>query len=278
MTALDPEIVRQRLRTRTFGQRLVCLASTTSTQDVCKALAEQGAPEGSVVVADLQTTGRGRLDRTWIAPSGAGLLLSVLFRPRLLPSQVHRLSMLCSLAVSDAIFATCELRTGIKWPNDVVTWPVTADEEPRKLAGLIAEAAFSGDRVTHVVVGIGVNVTVDPATLPATIVPATSILAETGRSVSRESLLWRVLEGIEFRYGQLTGDPDGPHHLADTWKSRLVTLGREVSASDSHEVIAGLAHDVDEDGRLIVRGADGSVRLISAGDVTLRPPSAGQAP
>ena len=188
------------LRTDYVGRRLVFLQSTSSTQNVAKTLAADGAPDGTVVLADSQTAGRGRLGRSWVAPPGTSVLLSLISRPTLAPSQIHRLTMLCSLAVVDAVAVVAGLRVGIKWPNDVVTWPTAQQPESRKLAGLLAESSLVGERVSYCVVGIGINVNLELSELPPTIVPATSLRAETARAVDRTALLCEMLANVERRY------------------------------------------------------------------------------
>jgi len=269
---LSQERIREALGSATSWREVVYLPTTGSTNDVAKDLAVQGAPEGTVVVADEQTAGRGRMGRRWLAPPGTCLLCSILFRPALSPTQTNRLTMLCSLAAADAVEEMAGLQVALKWPNDLVveakTW--------RKLGGVLTETGVVGKRLEFVVVGIGVNANVGPEALPTLAPDATSILAETGRRVDRVALLAAFLAGVEQRYESLRAG-ESPHQ---EWAARLATLGRPVEASTSAGVLTGVAESVDEDGALLLYTPDGRLHRLLAGDVTLahnastiRPPS-----
>lgn len=251
--------IRLALATVSFGHPAVFLPVIGSTNDEARRLARAGAAEGTVVVADYQTRGRGRLDRQWEAPVGSSLLVSLIFRPQLSPWQVQRVTMVCGLAAVDAL-QQVGLHADLKWPNDIV-------HGDAKLGGILTELGTSGDQVDWVVVGIGLNVNVDAAQLPTGLLaPATSVSQVLGRCVPRLPLLRALLEFTERRYaGLCTGH--SPH---DAWAARLVTLGREVAVTDSDGTLEGLAVGVDENGGLQVRVADGSLRTVMAGDATLR--------
>ncbi len=243
---------------RLFGNRLFWLPTATSTNDVVRDLARQGAPEGTVVVADYQTAGRGRMGRRWVAPPGACLLCSLLFRPY--PDHVRDLPVLCALAAADAVEIVAEIPVSLKWPNDLV---VVRGEGWRKLGGLLAETEASGGGVEFVVVGIGINVNVPPDFLPDLSPEATSILAETGRETDRERLLGVLLERVDLRYEQLRA---GQRPLAE-WAARLATLGRKVRLVTGEGEWRGVAEAVDEDGALLLRTPDGALRRVLVGDV-----------
>lgn len=253
------------LTTRTFGRNLIALQQTGSTNDEAKELARQGADEGTVVVADEQLAGRGRLGRSWLAPPGTCLLCSILFRPLLHPTQASWLTMICSLAAADGAKLVGGLSVSLKWPNDLIVLAgTTGDCGWRKLAGILTETALVGDRVEFAVVGIGININVPAEMLPDLSPEATSILAETGRRASREELLAKTLEGIETRYERLR---KGESPFSE-WSSRLATVGRQVEVVTSQGVLAGLAEGVTEDGELLLRATDGTLHHLAAGDVT----------
>lgn len=257
--------VQVTLDTQVFGRNLVVLPRTGSTNDVAKELATQGAPEGTVVLADEQTAGRGRMGRHWVAPPGACLLCSIVFRPALLPTQAQWLTMLCSLAAADAVREMAELRVALKWPNDLVVKVKVKSQIWKKLAGILTETGIVGERLAFVVVGIGVNVNVAPRDLPNLAPDATSILAETGREVERATLLAALLTGVEARYARLRAG-ESPHA---EWAARLATLGRPVEAVTSEGMVTGVAESVDENGALLLRTPDGRLHRLVAGDVTL---------
>lgn len=269
MDRLDSPSIQAALNTQVFGREVLILPRTGSTNDVARGLAARGAPEGTVVLAEEQTAGRGRMGRRWSAPPGTCLLCSILFRPDLPPVQAQRLTMLCSLAAADAVEQVAGLRVAIKWPNDLVVeaHQIPSPKAPnwRKLAGVLTETGVIGERLEFAIVGIGINVNVEPEVLPTLAPDATSILAEVGRLVDRSSLLVALLDGVERRYAALRagGDP------RREWAARLATLGHPVQAITSAGVLAGVAESVDGDGALLLRLPDGALRRLLAGDVTL---------
>ncbi len=259
--ALTAETIRTGLATRVIGRSLVYLPETGSTNAEAKRLAEAGAVDGTVVVSDHQTAGRGRLGRPWQAPAGTSLLLSVVFRPHIPPGQAQRLTMCCALAVADAVEALTGLAVGLKWPNDVVLGE-------GKLGGILTEMALRGEKLDYAVVGIGLNVNLDPHRLRGSLLwPATSLSWVLGRNVSRLELLGALLQAVERRYLALTS---GRSPLAE-WTRRLVTLGRPVIVAVGETRVEGEAVGVNEDGALLVRRPDGTTVAVVAGDVTLNP-------
>jgi BirA family biotin operon repressor/biotin-[acetyl-CoA-carboxylase] ligase len=182
------------LDTQLVGRKLIYLSEVPSTNDEARRLADEGTPDGTVVAADHQTAGRGRQGRRWIAPPGSSLLFSILFRPMLQPQQAQRLTMICGLAVLDALLENVGVRADLKWPNDILF-------REQKLGGILAELHASGNRIDYVVVGIGLNVNLDPMHLPkGLLVPATSLSAILGRPVSQIPLLGAVLRAVDRRY------------------------------------------------------------------------------
>jgi BirA family biotin operon repressor/biotin-[acetyl-CoA-carboxylase] ligase len=270
MDQLDIPRIQSVLNTHTFGRHLRILPGTDSTNDVAKKAARQGAPEGTVILADEQTAGRGRLGRRWVAPPGTCLLCSIVFRIDILPTQAQWLTMLCALAASDAVAQVAGLHVSLKWPNDLIiqsSSPPSGTRTPgwRKLAGVLTETEVYGDELRFVVVGIGINVNVDHNLLPTLAPDATSILAETGRKTDRTTLLATLLERVETRHAQLQ---TGQSPYAE-WSGRLSTLGQEIQVSTADGSLTGVAESVDKDGALLLRSPDGKLIRLVAGDVTL---------
>jgi BirA family biotin operon repressor/biotin-[acetyl-CoA-carboxylase] ligase len=229
-----------------FGE-LRWLVETDSTNRYLLDEARSGAPDGLVVVADHQQAGRGRLGRTWTAPPGASLLVSVLLRPGLAPEERHVVVVAAAVAMAEAIAAMTGVVADLKWPNDLLVGD-------RKLAGILAEAA--GDAV---VVGIGVNL--DWPEIPEELVGiATACNLEGGNPVAREELLAAFLA----RYEERLADLDGTRQ---EYRRRLATLGRTVRVERPADTLVGTAVDIDEAGRLLV-DVDGTIETISAADVT----------
>lgn len=254
-----------------FWQQLIYRAQIGSTNDVAKDLASQGAPEGTVVVSEEQTAGRGRMDRRWVAPPESSILCSILFRPKLSPGQVNRLTMICSLAAADIAAEGTGLPVLIKWPNDlIVTSGNSGDRNAtwRKLGGILTETGVTGGRVEFVVVGIGINVNVPPDVLPQLAPNATSLLAETGRTLDRSALLIALLEDVELRYERLKRG----RNPREEWIARLATLGQRIRVATPDGTLEGVAETVDEDGALLLRMEDGVRHRLVTGDVTLSQP------
>jgi len=278
------DTIRAGLHTQLMGQTVYYWRAINSTNDELKHLAEGGAPEGALAITDEQLAGRGRLERTWIAPAGSSLLMSLLFRPSFLaPTQVQQLTMICSLAAADAVVAVAGVRPTLKWPNDLLLGG-------KKLAGLLTELGFdlaspnsdagrsevkhqeAANALAWVIVGVGLNVNVDFSSetfqrdWPDLAQSATSLAMALGRPVSRLPLLQTYLAGVESRYDALRAG-HSPHQ---EWASRLVTLGQRVTISTPDGVYQGVAEAVDETGALLLRQPDGQVQHILTGDVTLR--------
>jgi BirA family biotin operon repressor/biotin-[acetyl-CoA-carboxylase] ligase len=227
----------------------------TSTNDVAASMAMRGAAEGTVVVADMQTAGRGRLGRSWESPPGAGLYVSVVLRPA--AAALGLITIAAGAAVAEGIESATGLRPAVKWPNDVYA-------AARKLAGILAEAGTSGAVVQHVVVGIGVNVM--PARWPPAIAArATSLETEAGRAVDRGWVFAECLAALAARYRDLReGRTDA---VLDAWRQRAAsTFGRSVEWEAAGRTVSGIVEDIDETGALIVR-SQGTQRRIVAGEV-----------
>lgn len=264
---LKEDVVRAALTTLRFGRPYIYLASTDSTNNRLKELAaDPFYPAGTVLLADFQSAGRGRLDRRWEAPPGTSLLFSVLLRPLWPARQGTWLTMLAGLAVAETIESATGATTRLKWPNDVV---INQDGEWRKVCGLLLDVTLdAGSRVESAIVGIGLNVNVPAIGLPQTTTPATSLLIAGGRTVERRPLLISLLERMERHYNAAL---DG-HNPTRLWAERLITLGRpvEVTAAGATEPLRGMAEGTDEWGQLLVRDTAGRLHTITAGDVTLR--------
>jgi len=240
--------------------------STGSTNADLLARALRGEPEGVVLAAEEQTAGRGRMGRTWTSPPRAALTFSLLLNPAVPPARRGWLPLLTGVAVAAAVTEVTGIRTGLKWPNDVLAGNVLAGEG--KLAGILAEAA--GDAV---VVGIGLNVSTEPAELPRPLpgaLPATSLRAAGAQAPDREELLLAILAGFERWYRpwrQASGDPDRSG-LREEYVRWSATIGRTIRAElPGGQALSGSAAGVDPDGRLLVRVSSGAEVAVAAGDV-----------
>ncbi|MDE3090023.1 MAG: biotin--[acetyl-CoA-carboxylase] ligase [Chloroflexota bacterium] len=256
--SLSAQAITRGLGTLILGQHLEFHARVESTNDVARRLADVGAVDGSVVIADEQTAGRGRMGRTWTAPPGSSILMSLILRPRLKPEHVARVTMAAALGASDGIRAATELDAQIKWPNDIVL-------RGKKCAGILAEASTVGDQVEYVIVGLGVNVNFSTAEVEGTAADATTLRDELGKPVSRVPLIQAILRAIENCYLRLGAG----ENLRAEFAARLATLNQTVRARTPWGAENGVAEDVDDDGALLLRRRDGSITRLIAGDVTL---------
>jgi BirA family biotin operon repressor/biotin-[acetyl-CoA-carboxylase] ligase len=233
------------------GFEVTVLEETESTNAVLAERAREGAPEGTVVVAELQTSGRGRQGRTWTSPPRAGLTFSVLLRP---PHVSGWLPLLAGLSVAVAVGEQAAVKAGVKWPNDVLIEDTVGSERGGKVAGLLAEVTTGG----AVIIGIGLNVTTRLAELPDE--RATSLALAGARTTDRETILKAVLRSLSRAYASWQADPAA---LVPAYRSACVSIGKQVRVElPGGESYEGLAKDIDTDGRLLVGD-----RAFAAGDV-----------
>ncbi|MBI5506288.1 MAG: biotin--[acetyl-CoA-carboxylase] ligase [Deltaproteobacteria bacterium] len=270
---LGAEALTGLLAGRRFGGGVVVLDVTRSTNSDALALGREGAPEGSVVLAEAQTGGRGRLGRQWESARGVNLYMSLLLRPAIVPAAAPQLSLVAGVAVAETLVAE-GLPCRIKWPNDVVVGGEHGGGVPlRKIAGILTEIEAEADRVSFVVVGIGVNVNSTAENFsPALAGRATSFLMETGRRLDRTALAARLLSRMEGAYGAFL--THGFSALAPRWRALSVLEGRTVEVSSvghpGDDGDRGTCVGIDADGALLLETAPGQVRRVIAGDVTVR--------
>lgn len=252
------------------GFDLQIVERTASTNLDLADAARRGAPEGTVIVAEAQEAGRGRLDRTWISPPRAGLTYSVLLRP-LAPT--GWLPMLAGLALVVALREQAGVEAALKWPNDVVL--VDMDGSERKVAGILTEVVSGADEpAPAVVIGVGVNVSTradEFAVLPPGALPPTSLALGGARTTDRETVLKAHLRALARAYAAWRSEPGS---TAPLYRSVCRTLGRQVRVElPGGESLSGTATDIDQEGRLLVTGPAGDVHALAAGDVVhLRQP------
>jgi BirA family transcriptional regulator, biotin operon repressor / biotin---[acetyl-CoA-carboxylase] ligase len=244
MTFLKPEILRYE--------------SLPSTNTELARLASEGAAEGVSIVAEEQTAGRGRLQRAWSSPKGAGLYFSILLRPAIPQNRWPLITFMAALAVGDALQEASGVHTDIKWPNDLLSGE-------RKICGILAEA-IDTPTGRAVVLGIGINLTQNA--FPAELVNvATSVSEETGLQPDRENILAALAQALS-RWYALLNEPDGNERIVAAWSSRSsYATGRLVQVSNGDEVWQGTTCGVERDGALRLDTANGEIKLVRAGDV-----------
>lgn len=247
------------LRTSLVGRNIMYKDSVDSTQAIAIALAEKQGAAGTVVIAEQQSSGRGRLKRKWLSPRG-GIWMSVVIRPAIPTATSTMLPFVAALAVCDAVRQAAGIPAALKWPNDVMV-------NGKKVAGILLDLSAEAETVNYAVIGIGINANVDTAKIkidregrPA----ITSLKEELGREVNRLQLAGALLEKLEQFYLML--ERDGPASMVAEWKKRSDMLGRKVTVVQQGRSIEGVAHDVGDDGSLVLKTATGTANIVS-GDV-----------
>ena len=231
-------------------QRIHYFPQISSTMDAARQLAKKGAAEGTIVVAEAQTRGRGRLSRQWLSPEG-GIYFTIILRPRISPAYAPRMNLMAAIAVAATIRKLFGLKAELKWPNDVLI-------EGRKVCGILAEMDAEMDAVNFVNVGIGINANNSVTRFEKT---ATSLKDALGREISRKGFFSALLVEIERRQPLLM-----KANLLRDWKRLSATLHKQVRVMSLGEEVMGQAIDIDATGGLILKGKDGSLRTVLAGD------------
>lgn len=259
---LSARSITRRLTTGMLGREVRFFKETTSTNAVAMSLAAEGAPEGTLVAADSQTSGKGRLGRQWASPEGRNLYFSIVLRPAIPPSKAYLVTVMSSVALTAVIRREFGVAAGIKWPNDLLV-------NGRKLAGVLTEMKAETDRVESVVLGVGINVNWRNEDMPGEIrTIATSLSDSAGREISRLDLLAWFLEEMERLYCGAQEMGFDASCLMEDWRGYSCTLGRAVRIRVFGKVLEGIAENVDDDGRLLVNTGKG-IEVVSAGDLEI---------
>ncbi len=253
---LLPYEIKRELATKVLGKRIEHFREVGSTNDVAKELASQGAEEGTVVIAETQSGGKGRLGREWFSPRG-GIWLSVILRPRLSPDEVPKVALMLGVAAAKALRGT-GLDCYLKWPNDVLV-------RGRKVSGILTEMDAEMDKVNYIVAGVGINANNDVDDFPSEFRhSATTVKTELGREVSRVAVVINLLEELEKSYRFFTS---GKFEIVlREWRDLARTIGKEVRILTHNKTIEGTALDIDGDGALLLQLKDGRVEKILSGD------------
>jgi BirA family biotin operon repressor/biotin-[acetyl-CoA-carboxylase] ligase len=261
---LVPDSLRQNdmgqgLKTTIIGKDIRLFPEVVSTNTLAMEAASQGAPEGTVIIAETQTGGKGRLGRTWISPRG-NLYLSVILRPQIPTHKAPLITLVGAVAVASAIRKHYSVQAAIKWPNDILI-------SGKKVAGLLTEMSAEPDRIRHIALGIGVDVNMELQELPLDVrLNATTLAAEAGATIDRNLLVQQILRDLEHWYRIFLASE---REVLKEWEQLNMTIGRRVTVSGMGEVFEGLAQGIDSEGRLMVALDDNTIRTVAAGDVTI---------
>jgi BirA family biotin operon repressor/biotin-[acetyl-CoA-carboxylase] ligase len=254
---LYPEEVRDKLNTHSFGKEIAYYDAVDSTNSVAYDLSKKGAKEGTVVLAEAQTKGRGRLAREWVSPKHKGIYMSVILRPKMTPFQAPKITLTAAVSCAQAIREIAGISAFIKWPNDILV-------NGKKIGGILTEMDAECDTINFVILGIGINVNTKASELPK---GGSSISEELGKRVSRVELTKALLERLEKNHRFFSQEGFKP--IRKEWRNLSATLGRRVKASCMHKKIEGEAIGIDAEGALIIRLDNGFQEKVVAGDVLL---------
>lgn len=259
---LDKSALLAGLTTKVLGRHIHLLDSVESTQTVAHQLVAEGAPEGTLVLAERQTAGRGRMGRKWHSPAGKGIWMSLVLFPHVPLQFVSQLTLLAAVAVCRAIRLHVPVDVGIKWPNDLLV-------ERKKVCGILLESSAEDERLRYVVAGIGISANLSREDYPEELRErATSLLIESGREIDRHRLICEVMRQFEELYELYRKQGFAPIRLL--WEALSVSLHRLIRIETREGWVEGTAEAIDEFGALVVRLDNGETRKFYSGDVDLR--------
>ena len=253
-----------------FGKEIIFNESIDSTNRLAMELAEKGVPHGTVVIADRQLKGKGRLGRTWFSPPKGNIYMSVIVRPEIEPKDATLLTIMSAISCARAVRNLTGIEVKIKWPNDLMV-------SERKLGGILTEMKSDQDRIVFAVIGIGINVNASLDAFPVDVrAVAASVIEELRKGkgikgdspeISRTLIIAAILNELERWFKVLI--KGGRIQLINEWKKLSSTLGRKVKVVSGKDAISGIAEDIDDEGMLILRLPSGGLKKISAGDVIM---------
>lgn len=256
-------LINKHLKTKAFGRVIIFYREVESTNDVAFDLAKKDAAEGTVVIADAQTKGRGRLQRKWISPPGFNLYLSIIFRPSISSKDAGVLTLVSAIAIFE-VLNSLGIKCHIKWPNDLLI-------NRRKVAGVLTEMEPVGERVQFVLGGLGINLNMTRMMMNDLMGEvseiATSVMEELGREVDRSEFAANVINLLETWYDVFKSK--GKSTIINEWKKRWGDLNKRVRVRINRNVIEGIAYDLDENGFLLMRKDNGEIERVIVGDLTV---------
>lgn len=260
---LDAHALEIELAGNLLGHKVYHFDSIDSTNNMGKKLAAEGAREGTVIIAEEQTIGRGRLGRQWVSPKGTGIWMSIVLRPDIGPTEAPKITQITAAAVTLAIRKLTECEAGIKWPNDIII-------QKKKVCGVLTEMSAELNSVNYIIVGMGINVNIDQNDFPTDIRNiATSIKSCTGKKVSRKMLVKEILKEFEKLYIDFIQTKNIKKSVA-ICKKYSVTLGNKVRIIDKTKELIAEAVDLTQDGELIIKNQTGEIQKVLSGEVSVR--------
>lgn len=260
---LDPNELQMDIKTKYMGSKILYFQNVDSTNNAAKKAAGEGAPEGTIIIAEEQTGGRGRLGRHWTSPRGTGIWMSIILRPELEPTEAAKITQLTAAAVAVGLRKATGCEAGIKWPNDIII-------NKKKVCGILTEMSAELNSINYIVVGIGVNVNVDMEIFPEDVrAIATSIKENLGHSVYRKVIVLEILGAFEELYSDFITTKN-INQSVDICKKYSVTLGNKVRIISKDKTIFAEALDLTEDGELLIKNEKGDIEKVISGEVSVR--------
>lgn len=259
---LTYEEIRKGLKTNSIGKTIVHFDSITSTNTKAKELALKGEKEGTVVIAEEQTAGRGRLGRSWISPKGKGIWMSILLRPNISPANAAKITQIGAASVCEGI-REIGIDVKIKWPNDITA-------NGKKVCGILTEMSGELNTVNYIVIGIGINANIDLSDFPEELIEtATSLKVVSGNGIDRKKLVSNILNKFEYLYKELV-EENSISKSIKTCKESSAILGKEIRIISKNNEEIAKAIEITEEGELIVEKHDGQQKKIISGEISIR--------
>lgn len=256
---LDMAAIMKQMQTKTIGHNLIYIDEIDSTQTKAHQLIAEGAAEGTVVIAELQTRGKGTRGKAWHSPKGKGIWMSIVLKPSIPAQYISQLTLLSAVALCRTINKQLGLNIGVKWPNDLLI-------DGKKVSGILLESSSEDDRLRYVIAGVGISVNITKNDFPKELHDkATSLQIESGKRVDREQILCAFLLQFEQLYELYLEKGFAP--IRSLWEALSVSLNRPIEVHSASGFISGIAKGLDESGALLVTEDDGQVKKIFSGDV-----------
>jgi len=257
----NTEVLKAKFEGKSFGHSIYYYDKTSSTNDDAFSLGLNGVPEGTIVIADSQTAGKGRIRRSWISPPGLNIYTSVILRPKIEAFKASGIPIMAGVAVAEVLDLYCPGQVELKWPNDVII-------KNKKVCGILSEAKMREGTIDFIVLGIGINVNIQDGKFSEEIRDiATSLAIESGQYIDRQELIIRLYENLEKWYKQQLQKGFDP--IKNKWLELTSMIGRMVVVNFGKENIKGKAVGLDDDGQLILLSENNQDIKVSAGDATI---------